>query len=65
MKEKNGSTVTKRVREELPQATQPAVKKPYHEPVLTRHEQLLENTLDPIGGGSNISGLFIDPFGGG
>lgn len=50
MKEKNLSAVTKKVNEELPQAKQSAVKKNYQEPVLTRHEQLLDNTLFPGGG---------------
>ena len=44
MKEKNVSAPPKRVSEELPQTMQRVAKKPYQEPVLTRHEQLIKNT---------------------
>jgi hypothetical protein len=53
---KNESVISKRVSEESPQAMKPVVKKPYQEPVLTRHEQLIENTHFELGGATGAVG---------
>jgi hypothetical protein len=59
MKEKNVSAAPKRTSEKTPQVMETVAKKPYLEPILTRHEQLLENTH--FGGGGDVSGIILDP----
>lgn len=51
MKEKPSSHAQKNASERLGQAFQSEVKKPFQEPLLTKHETLVQNTHVGSGGG--------------
>lgn len=59
MKEKDIVATPERGQPETLHVMQTAAKKPYQEPILTKHEQLLENTH--FGGSGDVSGIILDP----
>lgn len=59
MKGKDILTASESGRAKTLEVTQTATKKPYQEPILTKHEQLLENTH--FGGSGDVSGIILDP----